>query len=271
VIPRAHITAWRAQAPWPTDAQVEQDLVLCRALTDMYGRPELAALLAFRGGTALHKLHVSPPGRYSEDIDLVQIEAGPIGRALQEVRAALDPWLGDPSWKQSADGVKLMYRFETTSLPVQPMRLKVEINTREHFAVQGLATREFTVDTLWHKATASITTYGLAELLGTKLRALYQRKKGRDLYDLWLALTILGVDEQDVVACFQGYMERTGATVSRAMFQANLVEKLASKAFRDDVHPLLRDGDSYDVDIAGALVAERLLERLPGEPWKGKS
>jgi hypothetical protein len=129
VIPRAHITAWRVQAPWPADAQVEQDLVLCRALTEMYGRPELAALLAFRGGTALHKLHVSPPGRYSEDIDLV----------------------------------------------------------------------------------------------------------------------------------------------SRAMFEANLAEKLDSKPFRDDVYPLLRDGASYDVDIAGALVGVRLLERLPGEPWKKRS
>ena len=27
MIPRAHVTAWRATAPWPTDAQIEQDLV----------------------------------------------------------------------------------------------------------------------------------------------------------------------------------------------------------------------------------------------------
>ena len=77
MIPRAHITAWRARVPWPTDAQVEQDLILYRALVEMFNRPELVEGLLFRGGTALHKLFVSPSGRYSEDIDLVQVRAEP--------------------------------------------------------------------------------------------------------------------------------------------------------------------------------------------------
>lgn len=94
MIPRAHITAWRAQAPWPTDAQVEQDLVICRALTEMYGRPAVGDALAFRGGTALHKLHLPASSRYSEYIDLVQVQAGPIGPLLGEIRAALDSSLG---------------------------------------------------------------------------------------------------------------------------------------------------------------------------------
>lgn len=75
MIPRAHITDWRSQAPWPTDAQVEQDLVLTRALTEIFIRSAVANAVAFRGGTALHKLYLERPGRYSEDIDLVQIES----------------------------------------------------------------------------------------------------------------------------------------------------------------------------------------------------
>jgi hypothetical protein len=71
VIPRAQVTAWRASAPWPLDEQVEQDLILSRALTAIFARPSLRQALAFRGGTALHKLHFDPPGRYSEDLDLV--------------------------------------------------------------------------------------------------------------------------------------------------------------------------------------------------------
>ena len=67
MIPRAHITAWRSIAPWSTDAQVEQDLVLSRALVEIYTDPALASSLAFRGGTALHKLYLSPALRYSED------------------------------------------------------------------------------------------------------------------------------------------------------------------------------------------------------------
>jgi predicted nucleotidyltransferase component of viral defense system len=76
VILRANITAWRAQAPWALDEQVEQDLVLSRALCEIFARPELHEMLAFRGGKALHKLFFDPPGRYSEDLDLVQVTAG---------------------------------------------------------------------------------------------------------------------------------------------------------------------------------------------------
>jgi predicted nucleotidyltransferase component of viral defense system len=72
VIPRANIMAWRRQAHWSTDAQVEQDLVLSRAIVEIYSGPVLSTPVAFRGGTALHKLHLSPALRYSEDIDLVQ-------------------------------------------------------------------------------------------------------------------------------------------------------------------------------------------------------
>jgi len=102
VIPRAHITAWRGTAPWPTDEQVEQDLVLSRAVVELFGNPTVAATMALRGGTALHKLFLVPPGRYSEDIDLVQIDAGPIGSALDAIRGTLDPWLGEPQRKRSA-------------------------------------------------------------------------------------------------------------------------------------------------------------------------
>jgi len=72
VIPRTHIAAWRNVDPWPDDAHVEEDLVLSRALVEIFGRPNVAKQFASRGATALHKLFIDPPGRYSEDIDLAQ-------------------------------------------------------------------------------------------------------------------------------------------------------------------------------------------------------
>lgn len=74
MIPRAYITAWRKIAPWSTDAQIEQDLILSRALVEIFSQPILSSQLAFRGGTALHKLFLTPASRYSEDIDLVQVK-----------------------------------------------------------------------------------------------------------------------------------------------------------------------------------------------------
>ena len=66
MIPRDYITEWRAHAPWVQDIQVEQDLVICRALVDIFSEPILKDALAFRGGTALYKLHLKPAARYSE-------------------------------------------------------------------------------------------------------------------------------------------------------------------------------------------------------------
>ena len=96
MIPKDHITEWRAHAPWAIDAQVAQDLVISRALVEMFRVPELADSLLFRGGTALYKLYFTPAARYSEDIDLVQVRSEPVGKTIDRARSVLDPWLGTP-------------------------------------------------------------------------------------------------------------------------------------------------------------------------------
>jgi predicted nucleotidyltransferase component of viral defense system len=93
VIPRDYITEWRAEAPWIQDFQIEQDLVISRALVEIFSHSALHEALAFRGGTALYKLHLKPPARYSEDIDLVQTKAEPAGPMMEALRGVLDPWL----------------------------------------------------------------------------------------------------------------------------------------------------------------------------------
>ena len=90
----------------------------------------LAERLAFRGGTALYKLHLRPPARYSEDIDLVQIRAEPIGGTLDLVRGALDPWLGTSKHRLRERSATLVYRFDSEDDPPLRIRLKIEINTR---------------------------------------------------------------------------------------------------------------------------------------------
>jgi predicted nucleotidyltransferase component of viral defense system len=140
VIPRDHILEWRARAPWPQDIQVEQDLVISRALVEIFSDRFLHDALAFRGGTALYKLHL-PAARYSEDIDLVQTKAMPAGPMMDALRDVLDPWLGKPRYKQTEGRVTIVYRFDSEDVPPLPLRLKVETNTREHFCLrpEGIA------------------------------------------------------------------------------------------------------------------------------------
>jgi predicted nucleotidyltransferase component of viral defense system len=269
LIPLAEITAWRSRAPWPSDAQVEQDLVLSRALVEIFRVPDIASAVAFRGGTALHKLFFDPAGRYSEDIDLVQRDAGPIGAVLDRIREALDPWLGRPKRRQGQGRVTIIYRFETTSAPAQQVRLKIEINTREHFSVLGLERRGFEVKGRWFSGGADINVFQLDELLGTKLRALYQRKKGRDLYDLWLALSMQKVRVARVVECFERYTAHGETPISRAELEENLAAKLREQSFREDVIPLIPTHVRYNPREAAELVQDRLVSALSGDPWKG--
>lgn len=270
MIPRDYITEWRAQAPWVQDFQVEQDLVISRTLVALFTHPLLGKSLAFRGGTALYQLHLKPPARYSEDIDLVQINAEPAGRVMEALRKVLDPWLGRPQWKQTEGRVTFVYRFESEDMPPLRLRLKVEINSREHFAVYGLTRVPFAVSSRWFEGACEIGTYALDELLGTKLRALYQRKKGRDLFDLAIALQKATVDPDRILAAFSKYMDHGGHSVTRAEFERNIQAKLRDPQFTADIGPLLADGFSWDIEAAAMTVRSRLIERLPGEPWQGE-
>jgi len=130
MIPRADIIAWRSRVTWKSDAQIEQDLILSRALVELFSEKFLTMKLAFRGGTALHKLHLAPASRYSEDLDFVQITAGPIGSVLDAIRKALDPFLGKPTWKQKQASLVLVYRMASEIPPIANLRLKIEVNTR---------------------------------------------------------------------------------------------------------------------------------------------
>ncbi len=268
MIPQAHITAWRSIAPWADDAQVEQDLVLSRAVIALFADKDLASTIALRGGTALNKLFVRPPARYSEDIDLVQTKGAPAGPMLDAIRRTLDPWLGTPKRSRAEGGITLLYGFESEIPPVRPLRLKIEINTREHFTVLGFIRREIVADNPWFTGTASVTTYELDELMGTKLRAMYQRRKGRDLFDLWLCLEKKLIDPERVVACFARYMAHGNQQISRAQYERNLHEKQEHVAFQGDIQALLATGVAYDAQLAMSMVRQALIERLAGEPWR---
>lgn len=271
MIPFAAITAWQSEAPWALSEQVEQDLVLSRALVALFSDPLLRSALVFRGGTALHKLHLRPPGRYSEDLDFVQAQAGPIGPVLTAIRGALDPWLGTAKYKAGEGRATLLYRFVAHGALAVPMRVKIEINTREHFAVLPLAQAPVRVASPWFHGETDVPTFAPEELLGTKLRALYQRRKGRDVFDLDTALRRLpDLDVDLVIRCFLTYMEFGGTPVSRAEFERNLAGKRAEPGFLADMQHLLAVGHAqWDGHAALDLVLRDLVARLPGEPWAG--
>ena len=103
MIPMMNIIAWSNVVLWAEQRQVEQDLIISRAIINIFADPFLREQLRFRGGTALNKI------RYSEDIDLVRTTSGPIGPIFDRVRERLEPWLGRANFEQSQVAPKLRF------------------------------------------------------------------------------------------------------------------------------------------------------------------
>ncbi len=271
MISQADIISWRNLAPWGGFDQVEHDLVLSRALCELYQHPIICENLVFRGGTALHKLFFDIAGRFSEDLDFVQAKAEPIGNTVDAIRECLDPWLGKPSWKQNQGRFTLNYRFQTEIEPVATRKVKIEINTREHNNLEPHLKKSYSVKNRWFYGEAIILTYSIEELLATKLRALYQRKKGRDLYDFWYAVRhVSGLDIQKIIDIFHHYMADEKMQVSRAEFEKNLSLKRNNPVFNNDILPLLTPDQvkEYKIYEAYDILFRDFLPKLIGDSWK---
>jgi len=261
LIPKAYITEWHSKAPWQFDYQVEQDLIIERAIIEIFSDDFLREKLAFRGGTAIHKLHLKPQVRYSEDIDLVQVDQESIGEILTRLRIALE-FLGTAKFKKTIHNNTLTYKFETEIEPVVTQKLKIEINTREHFSIQALETTKHNVESSWFAGTAEITTFSLEELLATKLRALYQRRKGRDLFDFWYALSKTNVNVDNIIPIFIKYLERENLTVNAETLINSVDLKLANSEFVGDISALITPTVEYDIHEAWGALKSLLVNKF---------
>ena len=237
MIPAAYIQAWSTHAPWPDQRQIEQDLIISRALCDLFTAPALKDKIAFRGGTAINNLLFKQPLRYSEDIDLVQTEAEPIGTTVDAIRDALS-WLGKCNREQAGHSMHLVFKFAPEADAESTLKLKVEINTREHAHLFGLKSYPFAVDSDWYHGKAGIVSFEPEEVFGTKLRALLQRRKNRDLFDLHQGLKQLSLDPGKVIESIDFYMAQEGHVITRAHAEQRMLEKL-TRSLTEDITPLL--------------------------------
>ena len=277
-ITRQDILAHQAVVPWAAQYQVEQDLLLCRAMVALFDDTFLSSQVAMRGGTLLHKVHLAPASRYSEDIDLVVVGTRPEEHIRRAVRRVLAEVFGAP--KASAWGtLKLALRNAvqpsrvlrmTYSLPsiIEPGRMLdivIEANVTERKPHRSVVEIPFGFPFRGKSVQTRIKGYDIHEMLGTKMRAMFQRKRGRDLFDLYWALTksTSPVDPSGIIESFQHYMKQERTTAGRAEFVGIFEAHLKDRGFCSDMEPLLRSGITYDPQSAGSFVKANLLSLLP--------
>jgi hypothetical protein len=80
---------------------------------------------------------------------------------------------------------------------------------------------------------------------------------------------VKGVSAEQIVEAFRKYMDHGNTPTTRAMFEQTFAGKVANPQFTADIGPLLAPGAAWDFAAAVANVRKELIERLPGDPWKG--
>jgi predicted nucleotidyltransferase component of viral defense system len=233
MIPYNTVTAWGASHPWQTREQIEQDMLLSKAICDIFNCEKLASELLFRGGTALNKLALKKPYRYSEDLDFVRMSPGGIGEIMRELTD-----IGKAAGYQVKTKIGKFPKvyWLVTAQTGAALKIKLEINTYERTPVLPTIKIKHEIRTDWYAGEANVGMFQLEEIAATKLRALYQRSKGRDLFDLWLLTTEVGVDTALVCDVFTSYKPE-GYTGRKAI--ENLEIKLQRKGFLSDIDNLI--------------------------------
>jgi predicted nucleotidyltransferase component of viral defense system len=144
------------------------------------------------------------------------------------------------------------------------MKLKVEINSREHFSIFEIEKMKFQVDSQWFKGEANIPVYSLEELLATKLKALYERRKGRDLFDIDRALTLFkDFDIHKLLIAYKRHLDFEGRKISQSEFLENLALKIQHPGFRNDISPLLSlKSEEYKPENAYKNIVNKVIKLL---------
>lgn len=238
---------------------------MSRLIIEIATDAALGPELVMRGGTCLHKLHLPEPLRYSEDLDYNRRTNSGIKPFIDAIEAvAKKAGLRMRSVDRSGQMATVLLECDSTS-GLRLIRVKVEMNIRETAPLYPTVTKHHRVVSAWWSGAADVPTYELSELMGTKLRALYQRNKGRDLFDLWHVLTATKVDDARVVDALHHYMGQAAFTFPQ--LRINLKAKLDDAQFASDLNDLVRQAPTgYDLLAAADVLMERLGSHLRNAP-----
>jgi predicted nucleotidyltransferase component of viral defense system len=283
LISQQELAAWRPYAPWSDDHMVEQDYLISKAVEAIFTDAFLSKQVVMRGGTVLHKGHLAPAARYSEDIDLVLVGDRPPRHIKLALNRVLEPLFGKPqeniftnvqltirNFASKSTIIRQIYGYDPTSEIAARGILKIEVNTNENKPLYDLVTVPVLIPAEGGEPkTMLVPSYDLNEMLGTKLRALLQREHGRDLFDMsWTYYrsqepeSKVQLDPKRVAHAFHYYMAQEGSEFSQAQIESELARRLKSFKFRKDMDGFLADGESYSVDDAHREFCKVFLPHL---------
>jgi predicted nucleotidyltransferase component of viral defense system len=259
---------------WQTDNNLsdfdtsELDLRLEGALRAIYTDDLLAKRLIWKGGTAINKLYLANLGIFRLSVDLDFNSFGPkeevvggdgrrflrdrLRERIQELDKDSEVRIQQPTW--SKDELRWFYR-PLSNQDVQS-HIKIEISTIERFSILGLQNVPF--QCAYPKEQIPLEALSIEELLATKLRACFCRRKGRDVYDLYRIFEIYQPQHSRLRKMVLYYFYRSGLVFHPKTFFNNLDAKFADFHYATDLQPYLRTDESFDWPTACQQIRQHL-------------
>ena len=243
MISQQELAALRAE--WVLDQSViEKDYVLGWLLAGIASHDALSRTWVFKGGTCLRKCYYET-FRFSEDLDFTIIDGGPEQpQDLMRIFGEIAEWVREESGielvldaqafqrkKNKRDNPTTLGRIAYRGPNAYPRMPKVKLDlTSDEVLVDRPELRTIGhpySDTL---PAPGVLSYSIAELLGEKLRALSERCRPRDLYDV-----VHMHRHPDLVALAGAVRSVLEAKCVHAELKVPTVETIRSSPFRAEV------------------------------------
>jgi predicted nucleotidyltransferase component of viral defense system len=232
----------------------ELDYRLVKTLEAIYRDDFLSKRLCMKGGTAINKLYLGETSRLSVDLDFNHL--GPKEEVLRErrdVRERIVELLKkqdnsyDFHYERRYEQTRIKARYKTVAGPIRSF--KIEISHVERFPIVSSVKKQVkTPDGL-----ADVITYTLEELTATKLRALLERFKGRDIYDLYF-ISQLKPDPTTVRKMFLYYFYRARKVFNPKVHYKNLNKRYKTGNYVNDVSAFIKPTVTFDLTEAAQNV-----------------
>ena len=248
-IKKEQIEEWAAKKHFQEEAHAEIDLRLEFLLNATYQKEWLRKHLIFKGGTALHKIHLKENLRFSEDIDLEHRQNQKMFETINQILHLFEELDMEGKGINQKNNYKIL-SFYNSEITNQRERVKMEIGYKEDFSILGYTEKILDINNVCFASKVLVNTYDINEILSQKTRALYQRFKGRDLYDLFVSRLHPDFDIEKIAKCFIRHMtnKKTGNNMMpvEKEFILNIEKKEDNPDFINDIYRCLKTNVEYN-------------------------
>ena len=249
LINKEQIIEWQKEERFKRSVHAEKDLYIEFFLSVFPQNQWLFKHLIFKGGTALHKIHLEKSLRFSEDMDFEHRDNSKIQTTLNKIDLFLNKMNFNKKTERAKNNYKVSALYESP-ITEETEKLKIEISDREDFSILGYTQKPLRINNVCFSSEIMIGTYDINEILSQKTRALYQRNKGRDLYDLFVSQLHPDFDIEKIAQCFIRHMTDEKSENSMMPAEKDFITRLKRKEqsdfFLDDVFDFLKTDVQYN-------------------------